>query len=62
MNNFSVKSILLGIAIGIILTSIAGILSFLVYDPLRNLSEKDLLRIEKEYGLVSKIEKPISGD
>lgn len=52
MTNFSIKSILLGIGIGIIITSIAGMIYFAGWDPLKNLSEADLMKLEQRYGLI----------
>ena len=51
MSNFSIKSILLGIGIGIITTSIAGMIYFAGLDPLKNLSESDIIKLENRYGL-----------
>ena len=52
MTNFSAKSILLGIGIGIIITSVAGMIYFAGTDPLENLSENDIFKLEKRYGLI----------
>lgn len=52
MTSFSLKSILLGIGIGIIITSIAGIIYFAGMDPLKNLSEADIAKLQDRYGLV----------
>lgn len=51
MTSFSVKNILLGAGIGIIVTSIAGMIYFAGLDPLKNLSENDLIKLEQRYGL-----------
>ena len=51
MNNFSIRSLFLGMGIGIIITSIAGMIYFAGLDPLRNLSEKDIKKLESRYGL-----------
>lgn len=60
MNNFSIKSLLLGLGIGIIITSIAGMIYFAGLDPLGNLSENDIKKLENRYGL-TKIQ-PLSGE
>lgn len=52
MYNFNLKSIMLGIGIGIIITSIAGIIYLAGRDPLNELSEQDVSRLADKYGLV----------
>ena len=51
MTSFSIKSILLGIGIGIIITSIAGMIYFAGLDPIKDLSENDIIELENRYGL-----------
>lgn len=54
MRSFHVKSIVLGIGIGVIITSILSIIYSAGLNPLSNLSEKDIDKLCLKYGLVRK--------
>lgn len=52
MSRFSIKNIILGIGIGIVLMSIVSIIYLAGSDPGKDLSEEDLARIAAKYGYV----------
>jgi hypothetical protein len=52
MNKFNIKSILLGIGIGIIITSIASMIYFAGRDPLSGLSKEEIISQAEKYGMV----------
>ncbi len=60
MTSFNIKNILLGIGIGMIITSIAGMIFFSGLDPLKNLSENDIVKLQERYGL-ERVQ-PLTGD
>jgi hypothetical protein len=52
MDNFSLKSILLGVGIGIIITSTVSIIYLAGRDPINELSEQEVIKLADKYGLV----------
>jgi len=54
MRNFHIKSVTLGIGIGIVITSLAGIIFTMGYNPLAKLDDKDIDKLCSMYGLVRK--------
>ena len=56
MNKFNVKSILLGIGIGIIITSIASIIYLAGRDPFDGLSKEEIITQAEKYGMIMKLE------
>lgn len=61
MNNFNFKSIILGVGIGIIITSTASIIYLAGRDPLNELSEQEVTKLADKYGLI-KSTQPVSGE
>ena len=56
MDKFNVKSILLGIGIGIIITSIASIIYLAGRDPFNGLSKEEIISQAEKYGMVMNLE------
>ncbi|HHV98974.1 MAG TPA: hypothetical protein GXX36_05790 [Clostridiaceae bacterium] len=54
MRNFHIKSIILGIGIGIVITSLAGIIFTMGFNPLDKLDDKDIDKLCSTYDLVRK--------
>lgn len=54
MDKFNVKSILLGIGMGIIITSVASMIYLAGQDPLSRLSREDIIAQAEKYGMVMK--------
>ncbi|MCR4434468.1 MAG: hypothetical protein QHH06_00910 [Clostridiales bacterium] len=52
MRNFHVKSLLLGIGIGVILTSVLSMIYIAGTDPYANLDRGQIIRKAKEYGMI----------
>lgn len=52
MNKFSVKSILLGIGIGIIISSIASMIYIAGRDPFDGLGKDEIMAKAEKYGMV----------
>lgn len=52
MKNFHIKSLILGIGIGIVMTSIISIIYLAGMDPAQNLSEEEIIRLAGKYGMV----------
>ena len=52
MNSFHVKSVLLGIGIGIIITATASMIYVAGKDPMEGLTEQQILRQAEKYGMV----------
>lgn len=52
MNKFNINSILLGIGIGIIITSIASMIYLAGRDPLSGLSKEEIISQAEKYGMV----------
>ena len=52
MDRFNVKSLLLGIGIGIIITSIASIIYLTGQDPFEGLSKEQVMAQAEKYGMV----------
>lgn len=52
MSKFSIKSVLLGIGIGMIITSIASMIYFAGAYPQNELSEQDIARLAEKYDLL----------
>jgi hypothetical protein len=52
MDNFNLKSILLGVGIGIIITSTVSIIYLAGRDPLNELSEQEVAKLADKYNLV----------
>ena len=53
MGNFNIKSILLGIGIGIIITAIASIIFMSGRDPMKELTKEQIISQAEKYGMVS---------
>jgi hypothetical protein len=51
MNNFNLKSILLGIGMGIIITSSVSIIYLAGRDPMKELSKQEVEKLAEKYGL-----------
>lgn len=56
MDRFNVKSLLLGIGIGIIITSIASIIYLAGQDPFEGLSKEQIMAQAEKYGMVRNTE------
>lgn len=56
MNKFNTKSILLGIGIGIIITSVASIIYLAGRDPFSGLSKEEVMTQAEKYGMVRNAE------
>ena len=52
MSNYSVRSIILGIGIGIIITAMAGLIYESGKDPLKNVSREQIIMEAEKYGMV----------
>lgn len=52
MSNFSIKSILLGIGIGIIITATASMIYMAGRDPMKELTEQQFISQAEKYGLI----------
>ncbi len=52
MNQFHLKSILLGIGIGIIITAVASMIYLAGRDPMENLTEEQIISQAEKYGMV----------
>ena len=52
MSNFHVKSILLGIGIGIILTATASMIYMAGRDPMKDLTEQQIISQAEKYGMI----------
>ncbi len=53
MSNFNIKSILLGIGIGIIITATASIIYLSGRDPLKDLTKQQIISQAEKYGMVT---------
>lgn len=53
MGNLNIKSILLGIGIGIIITAIASIIFMSGRDPMKELTREQIISQAEKYGMVS---------
>ncbi len=49
---FHLKSILLGVGIGIIITSLASMIYFAGRDPMQDLSKEQIIKQAEKYGMV----------
>lgn len=56
MDRFNVKSILLGIGLGIIITSIVSIIYLAGRDPFSGLSKEEIISQAEKYGMEMKSE------
>ena len=54
MSRFNVKSILLGVGIGIVLMSIISMIYLAGMDPAKNLTEEEILKLAEKYDLVKR--------
>jgi hypothetical protein len=61
VNRFNVKSILLGIGIGIIITSLASIIYLAGRDPLSALSKEEIMAQAEKYGMTRNTETAAEG-
>ena len=52
MSSFNVKSVLLGIGIGIIITATASIIYVAGRDPMKDLTEQQIISQAEKYGMV----------
>ena len=52
ISNFSIKSILLGIGIGIIITATASIIYVAGRDPMKDLTEQQIVSQAEKFGMV----------
>lgn len=52
MSQFHIKSILLGIGIGIIVTATASMIYLAGRDPMENLTEEQIIKQAEKYGMV----------
>ncbi len=52
MSQFHIKSILLGIGIGIIITAIASMIYLAGRDPMNELTKEEIIRQAEKYGMV----------
>lgn len=52
MSNFNLKSVLLGIGIGIIITATASIIYMAGRDPMKDLTEQQIISQAEKYGMV----------
>lgn len=59
MKGFHIKSILMGIGIGTILTSIVSIIYLAGYDPSKHLSREDILELAIKYNYVQTNQVPV---
>lgn len=53
MGNFNIKSILLGIGIGIIVTATASIIYMSGRDPMKDLTRQQIISQAEKYGMVT---------
>jgi len=54
MKRFHVRSIILGIGIGLIFTSIISLIYFAGTDPAKNISDEEIIRRAEELGMVKR--------
>lgn len=52
MSQFHIKSILLGIGIGIIITATASMIYLAGRDPMESLTKEEIIRQAEKYGMV----------
>lgn len=52
MNNINVKSVLLGMGIGIIITAVASMIYVAGRDPVKDLTEQQIISQAEKYGMV----------